>query len=119
MFGKKTKAANTNKMHVKTGDQVIVVSGKYANGDKPVIGKVIDVSKKEGKIIVEGVHIITKHVKPRRQGETGGIVKTEGAIYASKVMLYCPKCSKGVRSGKKITEDGEKVRVCKKCGENL
>ena len=60
MFGKKTKVANTQKMHVKTGDQVIVVSGKYANGDKPVIGKVIEVSKKEGKIIVEGVHIITK-----------------------------------------------------------
>ena len=119
MFGKKTKTANTNKMHVKTGDQVIVVSGKYAKGDKPVIGKVIDVSKKEGKIIVEGVHIITKHVKPRRQGETGGIVKTEGAIYASKVMLYCPKCEAGRRYKKVRNADGERSRVCVKCGETL
>ena len=119
MFGKKTKAANTQKMHVKTGDQVIVVSGKYANGEKPVIGKVIEVSKKEGKIIVEGVHMITKHVKPRRQGETGGIVKTEGAIYASKVMLYCPKCDKGVRVRHINKETGAKGRFCAKCGESL
>ena len=119
MFEKFSKGNKYGKVHVKQGDMVIVKSGSYANGKEPAIGKVLEVSPKEGKVIVEGVHVVTKHVKPRRQGEAGGLVKAEGAIYASKVMLYCPKCSKGVRVGKKITEDGEKVRVCKKCGENL
>ena len=119
MFGKNTKKAEPKKLHVKTGDTVIVTSGKYANGDKPVIGKVLEVSKKEGKIIVEGVHIVTKHVKPRRQGEAGGIVKAEGAIYASKVMLYCPKCDRGVRVRHVNKETGAKGRFCVKCGESL
>ena len=118
MFGKNKKAAKPAKMHVKTGDQVIVISGKYANGDKPAIGKVLEVSRKEGKVIVEGVHIVTKHVKPRRQGEAGGIVKAEGAIYASKVMLYCPKCDKGVRV-RHVDAAGAKGRFCAKCGESL
>ena len=76
-----------SKMHIKTGDTVIVISGEYANGKEPAIGKVIGVSPKEGKVMVEGVQIVSKHVKPRRQGEAGGIIKTEGAIYASKVQL--------------------------------
>ena len=109
----------TNKMHVKTGDTVVVISGKYANGEKKAVGKIKAVSPSEGKVIVEGVHIVSKHVKPRRQGEAGGIVKTEGAIYASKVMLYCPKCQKGVRYSRETGENGEKIRVCKKCGERL
>jgi len=120
MFKSTGKKLN-NKVHVKTGDTVVVISGKYANGDKPVVGKVKAVSPEEGKVIVEGVHIVSKHVKPRRQGEAGGIVKTEGAIYASKVMLYCPKCGKGVKYATKIDENGKKIRVCKTkdCGEVL
>ena len=74
---------------------------------------------KEGKVIVEGANIVSKHVKPRKQGEAGGIVKTEGAIYASKVQVYCPKCDKGVRVKHTVLADGKKVRVCAKCGENL
>ena len=103
-----------NKVHVKTGDQVIVINGKY-RGKR---GKVMQVSPAEGKVIVEGVNMQTKHVKPRKQGEAGGIIKVEGAMYASKVMLYCSKCGKGVRYSTKV-EDGKKVRVCVKCGSKL
>ena len=108
-----------SKMHIKTGDTVVVISGAYANGSKKSIGKVIGVSPKEGKVIVEGVHVVSKHVKPRRQGDPGGIIKTEGAIYASKVQLYCPKCDAGRRTRVKLTEKGEMLRVCVKCGEEL
>ena len=103
-----------NKLHVKTGDTVIVLSGD----DKGVKGEVIAVSPAEGKILVKGVNMVKKHVKPRRQGETGGIVDAEGAIYASRVALYCPKCDKGVRT--KVQMEGDKkVRVCAKCGAKL
>ena len=101
-------------MHIKTGDTVVVLSGD----DKGVKGKVIATSLKEGKVIVEKVNMIHKHVKPRRQGETGGIVDAEGAIYASKVALYCPVCKKGVRAAYKVV-DGKKIRVCAKCGKEL
>jgi large subunit ribosomal protein L24 len=101
-------------LHIKTGDTVAILSGD----DKGVTGEVIAVSPSEGKVIVKGVNIIHKHMKPRRQGETGGIVDAEGAIYASKVALYCPKCDKGVRT--KVEMDGDKkVRVCVKCGAKL
>ena len=100
-----------NKVHVKTGDNVQVISGK----DAGKTGKVLAVSPAEGKVIVEGLNMVTKHVKPRRQGEQGGIVKAEGAMYASKVMPVCPKCNKPTRVGHAVV-DGKKVRVCKKCG---
>ncbi|MBR5121451.1 MAG: 50S ribosomal protein L24 [Oscillospiraceae bacterium] len=103
-----------NNVHVKTGDSVVILSGK----DKGKTGKVLAVSPKEGKVIVEGCNIATKSVKPRRQGETGGIVKAEAAMYACKVQLVCPKCNKGVRVGSKL-EDGKKVRVCKHCGAEI
>ena len=79
----------------------------------------LGVSPKEGKCIVEGAHVVSKHVKARRQGETGGIIKTEGAIYASKVLLYCPKCQKGRRVHIKTMPNGDKIRSCVKCGETL
>ena len=103
-----------NKLHIKTGDTVVVLSGD----DKGVKGEVIAVSPDEGKVIVKGANMIHKHVKPRRQGETGGIVDAEGAIYACKVALYCPKCDKAVRTHDKIV-DGKKVRVCAKCGAEI
>ena len=105
----------SGKVHVKTGDTVIVLSGK----DRGKKGKVLAVSPKEGKVIVEKINMVTKHVKPRRMGETGGIVKAEGAMYASKVQVVCPKCNKPTRVGHKIHEDGLRDRVCKKCGETL
>ena len=73
----------------------------------------------EYKVMVEGVQIVSKHVKPRRQGEAGGIIKTEGAIYASKVQLYCSKCGAGRRAKVVVKDSGEKIRVCVKCGEEL
>ena len=103
------------KVHVKTGDTVQVITGK----DKGQRGTVLQVSPKEGKVIVEGRAIVSKHVKPRRQGEQGGIVKAESAIYASKVMPVCSKCDKPVRVGHSTGKDGKKIRVCKKCGAEL
>ena len=103
-----------NKVHVKTGDTVKIISGK----DRGETGKVLAVSPKEGKVIVEGLAMVKKHVKPRRQGETGGIVDAESAIYASKVMPVCPACGKTTRVGHEI-KDGKKVRVCKHCGATL
>ena len=106
--------ANVNKLAVRRDDMVIINSGD----DKGKKGKVLEVSPKEGKIIVEGVNIVSKHVRPRRQGEEGGIIKVEGAFYASKASLYCSKCGKGVRAAHKMDGD-KKVRVCAKCGETL
>ena len=102
------------KLHIKKGDTVVVLSGNY----KGTKGEVIATSPEEGKVIVKDANIIHKHVKPRRQGETGGIVDAEGAMYASKVALYCPKCDKGVRSHIEVV-DGKKVRVCAKCGHKF
>ena len=101
-------------VHVKAGDTVMVNSGKY----KGVKGEVIATSPKEGKVIVKGVHTVSKHDKPRRQGEAGGIVKTEGAIYACKVSPYCKECKKGTRVSVKVV-DGKKIRSCAKCGKAL
>ena len=100
-------------LHIKTGDTVVVLSGN----SKGVKGEVIATSPKEGKVIVQGANIIHKHVKARRQGETGGIVDAEGAMYACKVALYCPKCDKGVRVHHTV-ENGKKIRVCK-CGHKF
>ena len=104
-----------NKVHVKTGDTVIIISGKE-RGKK---GKVLAVSPKEGKVIVEGRNMVNKHVKPRKMGEQGGIVKAEGAMYACKVQIVCPRCGKPTRVAHKIYEDGTKERICAKCGESL
>ena len=104
-----------SKVHVKTGDTVVVLSGK----DKGKKGKVLAVSPKEGKVIVEKINMVSKHVKPRRMGEPGGIIQAEGAMYASKVQIVCPRCKEPTRVGHKIYEDGTKSRVCVKCGEAL
>lgn len=101
-----------NKVHVKSEDTVVILTGK----DKGKQGKVLEVSPSEQKVIVEGCNIISKHVKPRRMGETGGIVKAESPIYACKVQLVCPKCKRPTRIGHKVNEDGKKERLCKKCG---
>ena len=102
-----------NKVHVKKGDNVSVLSGK----DKGKKGEVLTVIPSEGKVIVKGVNVVTKHKKARSAAEQGGIIQQEAAVNASKVMLVCPKCGKAARTGMKILEDGQKVRYCKKCGE--
>jgi len=93
----------------------MVMSGN----SKGAKGKVVACDPKEQKVIIEGVNLVKKHVKPRRQGEAGGIVDAEGAIRACKVNVFCPKCGKGVRTKMKILENGDKVRACAKCGEDL
>lgn len=99
-----------SKVHVKTGDEVIVINGKY-RGKK---GKVLEVSPKEGKVIVEGINIITKHSKPKKMGEAGGLIKAESALYADKVQLVCPKCGRPTRVGHLTDSKGKKMRTCKK-----
>ena len=101
-------------MNIKKNDTVIVLSGK----DKGKKGKVLVAMPSENKVIVEGVNVATCHTKPRKQGETGGIVKRETPIRTCKVALYCEKCGKGVRVGHKIDGD-KKIRVCKKCGAEI
>ena len=103
------------KMNIKSGDEVVVISGK----DKGKKGKVVEVLPKAGKAIVEGVAVATKHVKPKAQGQTGGIIKQELPIDASNVMVVCAKCKKATRAGRKVLEDGSIVRYCKKCGETF
>ena len=101
-------------MNVKKGDTVIVLSGK----DKGKQGKVLGTVPSEAKVVVEGINMVTCHVKPRKQGEEGGIIRREIPMYASKVMRVCPKCGKATREAFKV-ENGAKVRVCKKCGETI
>ena len=101
-------------MNIRKGDKVVVISGK----DKGKEGKILVADPKAGKVIVEGVSVASKHQKPKKQGEQGGIIKVETPIYACKVMVVCPKCGKPTRVAHKLV-DGKKVRVCKKCGANL
>ena len=102
-------------MNVKKGDTVVVLSGK----DKGKQGKVLGTVPGSLKVVVEGINMVTCHVKPRRQGEEGGIMNREAAIAACKVMRVCPKCNKPTRPAHKILADGKKVRVCKKCGAEI
>ena len=108
-----------NTLHIKKGDLVVVLSGD----DKGTRGKVIAVSPAEGKVMVEGVNVVKKHNKARRQGEVSSIVETEGAIYASKVQLVCEKCDRGVRAKVELVTDKDgntvKVRKCPKCGAEI
>ena len=104
-----------NKMSIKKNDTVIVLSGK----DKGKQGKVLSVDPKAGKVIVEKVNVASRHQKPRRQGEEGGIIQKETPIYACKVQRVCPKCNKATRPAHKLRADGMKVCVCKKCGAEI
>ena len=107
-----------NKLHIKKDDEVVVISGE----SKGTRGKVIATSPEEGKVIVAGANIVSKHTKARRQGEASQIVKTEGALYACKVQLYCKACDKGVRTKVGYVTRGDKqvkVRLCAKCGKEI
>lgn len=104
-----------NKVHVKKGDTVVVLSGK----DKDKKGKVLDVLASEGKVLVEGVNMVTKHQKASKKVKQGGIIHQEAPVYSAKVALYCPNCSKGRRFNRELLNDGTKVRKCVKCGEIL
>ena len=101
-------------MKLLKGDNVKVLSGV----DKGKTGEILEVMPKTNKIVVKGVNIRKKHIKPRKQGEEGGIVSVECAIHSAKVELVCPKCKAATKVGY-VIENGEKIRVCKKCGAKL
>ena len=101
-------------MNVKKNDTVVVLSGK----DKGKQGKVLSVDPKAGKVVVEKINMVSRHQKPRKQGEGGGIIQKEAPLYACKVMAVCPKCNKATRVAHKV-EGGKKVRVCKHCGAEI
>ena len=102
-------------MKFKTNDQVEVITGK----DKGRVGKILRVDPGTKRAVVEKINIIKRHTKPSAANQQGGIIEKEASVHASNLKLICPKCSKTVRIGKKILEDGTKVRVCKKCGESV
>lgn len=105
----------TNKVHVRTDDNVIVIAGK----DSGKAGKVVKADPAKGRVFVSGVNMVKKHQKARGQNKPAGIIEREGSIDASNVMIVCPKCGKPTRVAHKIAEDGNKVRVCKKCGAQI
>jgi large subunit ribosomal protein L24 len=102
---------------IKVGDQVMVLSGK----DRGRQGKVIEMIPKESKLVVEGVNITKRHIRPTRRGQESGIVEREAPVYVSNVIIICPRCGKRTRVGMKIVKKAlkkeEKLRFCKKCGE--
>jgi large subunit ribosomal protein L24 len=101
-------------MKLKKGDKVKIITGK----DKNKQGKILKVFPKKNKVLVEGLNLYKKHVKPRRQGEKGEIVNVPRPLYASNVMLVCSSCGKAVRVGFRF-EGEKKVRYCKKCFSNI
>ena len=107
------KTVEKHPIHVKSGDKVVVTSGK----DKGKVSSVKKVIRSENKVVVEGVNIVTKAQKAQG-GNQGGLIKMEAAMDSSKVMLYCPACEKATRIKYDVV-DNKKVRVCKKCGEKL
>lgn len=109
----KNKTPVRYKMHVKKGDKVQVISGK----DKGKVGEILQINPKESKVIVKGVNITTKHVKPKQEGESGQITTYESPIHSAKVMLYSEKEKVASRICYTFTEDGRKVRMLKKTGE--
>ena len=103
------------KMSIRKDDMVVVLSGK----DKGKQGKILEVMPKEGKVVVEKINVVSRHTKPRKQGDQGGTLKKEAPIYACKVQRVCPKCGKPTRAAHKVQADGKKVRICKKCGAEI
>jgi len=101
-------------MRIKKGDTVQVLSGN----DKGKTGEVLEVMPKTQRVIVKGINIRKKHIKPRKQGEEGGIIPVECSIHSSKVNVVCSKCNKATRIAMK-KEGKEKIRVCKKCGATI
>lgn len=102
-----------NKLHVKKGDTVQVIAG----ADKGKVGEILKAIPEANKVIVKGVNIRTRHMKPRQEGESGQIVTSEAPIHSSNVMLYSDKQKVASRVCYTVTDDGRKVRMLKKTGE--
>ncbi len=101
-------------MKIHKGDQVLVISGK----DKGRKGKVLKVFPKKGRILVDGINLHKKNVKPKKEGEKGQIIQISFPLAISNVKLICPKCKKATRIGYKIAK-GKKYRICKKCSQEI
>jgi large subunit ribosomal protein L24 len=101
------------KYRIKKGDIVTLISGD----DRGKKGKILDINKKKDLVIVEGANLIKKHMRPRKQGEPGGIIEKEGPVHISNLKLVCPKCGVPTRVQITILENKKKIRVCNKCGE--
>lgn len=101
-------------MKIRKNDTVLIISGK----DRGKRGKVLDVFPKEERLVVEGVNLRKKHVKPKKSGEKGQVVELPGLLSSSNVKLVCPKCSEPARVGYKIIEK-KKYRICKKCNQEI
>ena len=101
--------------YLKKNDQVEVTTGK----DKGRVGKILRVLKEQDKVVVERINMIKRHTKPTEMNQQGQIVDKEAPIHVSNIQLICPECTKTGRIGKKILEDGTKVRFCKSCGESI
>ena len=104
-----------NSMNIKKGDTVRVLSGK----DKGKEGQVVRSIPSKQRVVVEKVNMVKKAMRPTQQNPQGGIISMEAPIHVSNVMLVCPSCGKPVRTGKRINDEGKKVRVCKKCGKDI
>ncbi len=102
-------------MNIRKDDTVAVITGD----DAPVVARVLRVMPKEGKVVVEGVNRVYKHLRPSRRNPQGGRLSKEMAIDVSNVQLYCQQCRRGVRLGRRYTADGQKERYCRKCGAAL
>ncbi len=98
---------------IKKNDNVIVLAGD----EKGKKGRVLSLNSDKNRILVEGINMIKKHLKPSKKQQQGGIIDKEALFSTSNVMLICPKCDKPTRLGSTLLENGKKIRVCKKCGE--
>lgn len=102
-----------HKMNVCKGDTVIVITGK----DTGKKGEVLEAHPKQNRVVVDGVNIVKRHTRPTREIPQGGIIEKPAPIHVSNVMLFCSKCNRPVRVGKKVLPDGKKERICKRCGK--
>ncbi len=102
-------------MQIRKNDSVMVISGK----ERGKTGKVLRVNPREDAVIIERVNVVKRHTKPRGPQQSGGIIEKEASIPASNIMIMCDKCNAPVRMGRRVLADGNKVRVCRRCGEAL
>lgn len=103
------------KYHIRKDDLIQVITGK----EMGKTGKVIRVLKNKDRVLVERLNMVKRHVRPSQQNPQGGIIEKEAPIHVSNVMVFCPKCARGIRIGKMVLKDGKKVRICKNCGEMI
>jgi large subunit ribosomal protein L24 len=99
--------------HIRKNDVVQVIAGK----EKGKTGKILQIFPKKKRVVVEKVNFVKRHSRPSAKTRQGGIIEKEGSIHVSNVLIFCPKCNRGIRTGNRILEDGKKALECKKCGE--